>query len=99
MQSHQIKTPSDLKAFVEEAGHEPHFFTRKTMLYFGDTMRNYGVRKTVIMCYYDDEGNFVSDGGVQREVFELFRKASVKHGLKDSAYFDAVTFKRVHAVK
>lgn len=37
------KTPSDLKSFVECAGHDSHFFTRKTMKFFGDTMRNYGL--------------------------------------------------------
>ena len=36
-------TPSMLKYKVEKAGNEPYFFTRKTMKFFGDTMRNYGV--------------------------------------------------------
>lgn len=35
-------TPSELKYQVEEAN--PYFFSRKTMTFFGDTMRNYGVR-------------------------------------------------------
>lgn len=39
-----IETASDLKYYVEHAGREPHFFTRETMKFFGDTMRNYGVR-------------------------------------------------------
>lgn len=37
-------TPSELKYEVEKAGHESEFFTRKTMKFFGDTMKNYGVR-------------------------------------------------------
>ena len=37
-------TPSELKYQVELSGHEPYFFTRKTMKFFGDTMANYGVR-------------------------------------------------------
>lgn len=37
-------TPSELKYNVEQAGYSPYFFTRKTMKFFGDTMRNYGVR-------------------------------------------------------
>ena len=41
-------TPSQLKYEVEVAGHERHFFDRKTMKFFGDTMSNYGVRSTVI---------------------------------------------------
>ena len=37
-------TPSELKYNVETRGTETFFFTRKTMKFFGDTMRNYGVR-------------------------------------------------------
>lgn len=88
-----IKTASDLKYYVENAGHESFFFARKTMRFFGDTMRNYGVRKTTIQTCYDAEGNYV-DGGTTLEVYELYRRKSVKHGLSDSAYFDAVTFHR-----
>jgi hypothetical protein len=36
-------TPSQLKAKVEQ-GKDSYFFTRDTMKFFGDTMRNYGVR-------------------------------------------------------
>lgn len=80
-----IKTASDLKYYVEQAGHESHFFTRDTMKFFGDTMRNYGVKETVITDNY----------GGRRRVIELFRKRPVKHGMKDSAYFDSETFQRV----
>jgi len=34
-------TPSELKYQVEKT--ESFFFTRKTMKFFGDTMKNYGV--------------------------------------------------------
>ncbi len=37
-------TPSELKRKVELSGQEPYFFTRKTMQFFGDTMKNYSVR-------------------------------------------------------
>ena len=37
-------TPSELKQNVEAAGHEPYFFVYKTMKFFGDSMKNYGVR-------------------------------------------------------
>lgn len=87
-QSYKIKTASDLKYHVEQAGHESHFFARSTMKFFGDTMRNYGVRKTTIIRSYNNE---------KTEVFELYRRRSVKHGLRDSAYFDAKTFERVFA--
>lgn len=65
---------------VESAGHESFFFTRDTMKFFGDTMRNYGVRAATI------------DG---RAVWELYRKRPVKHGMTDSAYFSQDEFRRV----
>ncbi len=82
----EIKTPSDLKYCVERSGFESYFFTRKTMNFFGDTMRNYGVRKMTIDTTYDK--------GLS--VYELYRRKPVKHNLIESAYFDAKTFKRVH---
>ena len=36
-------TPSELKYQVEQHNPESFFFTRKTMRFHGDTMRNYGV--------------------------------------------------------
>ena len=78
----QIKTPSDLKAFVDETG--SHFFDRKTMRFFGDTMANFRLRKVEI------------NG---KEVFELSRKKPVKNGLNSVYYFDAETFKRIHNVE
>lgn len=77
-------TPSELKSFYEEYNPRGHFFDRDTMKFFGDTMRNFGLRETKI------------DG---RMVYELFRKKPVKHGLHESAYFDAETFKIVYARK
>ena len=75
---------SELKYRVENAGHESHFFTRKTMKFFGDTMRNYGARGPVTIQTYSGPC----------EVFELYRRRPVKHGLRDSAFFDAETFER-----
>ena len=68
-------TASELKYNVEQ-GHDRYFFTRDSMRFFGDTMRNYGVR----------------DGGT---TWKLYRRHPVKHGFRDSAYFDKATFKRV----
>lgn len=79
-------TPSELKRLVETAGHEPHFFTHRTMRFFGDTMRNYGVRAAPV--------TFKGYSGETLTAWELHRKRPVKHGLKDSAYFDTVTFER-----
>ena len=41
----QIKTPSNLKAFVENNPKTSHFFDRKTMKFFGDTMKNFGINR------------------------------------------------------
>lgn len=88
-------TPSELKYRIEQAGHDSHFFTRATMKFFGDSMRNYGVRNTYVVSNFDSDGNYVAEG-VRRQVWELWRKQPVKRGMKDSAYFDAFTFDRVH---
>lgn len=67
-------TPSELK-HQYETSIGGHFFERKTMEFFGDTMRNYNVRDA---------------GGC----WELYRRKPVKHGLKNSAYFDKDSFKQ-----
>ena len=77
-------TPSQLKYHIESAGHESHFFDRKTMQFFGDRMSNYGVR---------DAGMIEDISGRQVPAWELWRKRPVKYGLKDSAYFHKETFK------
>lgn len=40
----EIKTPSDLKYYHELNNPNSAFFSRKTMKFFGDTMKNYGIR-------------------------------------------------------
>ena len=74
-------TASELKAKIEQTGEQPYFFSRETMKFFGDTMRNFGVRQS-------------TRGGVP--VWELWRKRPVKHGNKNSFYFDQQTFRRVY---
>ena len=83
-----IKTASDLKYYVEQAGHEPHYFTRSSMKFFGDRMSNYGVRLVDVETY---------SGMVK--AYELFRRKAVKFGMRDSSYFDAATFQRVFEKK
>ena len=73
-------TPSELKYNVEKTGSV--FFTRDSMKFFGDTMKNYRVRAAI-------KNNLF--------VWELWRKNPVKHGLKKSAYFDQITFERVYS--
>lgn len=84
-------TPSELKQQVEQSS-DSHFFTRRTMQFFGDTMANYGVRGTFILETMHDETT-----GKPRflEVWELYRKKPVKHDLMGSAYFCKATFRRV----
>lgn len=67
----QIKTPTQLKGFVEN-GSDSYYFTRDTMKFFGDTMRNYDIRKHSLKGLL---------------VIELYRKRPVKHGLLSSHYF------------
>lgn len=70
-------TPSQLKYNHELYNGGSYFFSRDTMKFFGDTMRNYGVK---------DRGLY----------YELYRKSHVKHGLRNSAYFDKLLFKRIN---
>ena len=79
-------TASELKAMIEAKGTVSHFFTRKTMKFFGDTMSNYGVRETVIDTW--------SENNV--EVYELYRRHPVKHGLQKSVYFRKDTLEIAH---
>lgn len=81
-------TPSDLKYRVTKANPASHFFSRDTMKFFGDTMRNYGVRTAdiqTLVCGY---------GVVDVECWELYRKRPVKNNLQSSVYFDKISFKR-----
>lgn len=89
----QDMNASELKAKVESAGHEPYFFSRKTMKAFGDSMRNYGVRSAVIVSEYDSAGNYV--GAVSIEVWELYRKRPVNGGSSGPAYFSKEHFNQV----
>ncbi len=82
-------TASELKYQVEQHATESYFFTRKTMKFFGDTMRNYGVCKATIDTYTQKD----------IEVWELYRKRPVKHNNQASAYFNRETFQRVLARK
>lgn len=87
-------TPSELKYRVEKAGHDRFFFTRDTMRFFGDTMANYGVRSTTVTI--DEWVNDKPTGRVITvEAWELWRKRPVKHGMRDSTFFDKTTYARV----
>lgn len=98
MLAHQIKTASDLRDFIESTGRDSHFFDRKTMRFFGDTMKNYGVSKVTIRVSYDKDGNYIEEGE-QIEAWELFRRRAVKHGLHDSRFFRADNFHQAYPIK
>lgn len=78
-------TPSELKYNVEASGKSPYYFTRKTMRFWGDTMRNYGVRGPY---------QLVNNSGEIVLVMELYRKNPVKNGIIDSAFFNALTWSK-----
>lgn len=88
-------TPSRLKYELENSGSNSHFFSRENMKFSGDTMRNYGVRSAVIRTNYNADGAWMGKDGIDLEVWELYRRRPVKHGLKASAYFAKGTFVRV----
>ena len=73
---------SDLK-YLYECADDGCFFTRSTMSFFGDTMRNYGVRLVMVVDKYPNEG----EPNEPRKALELYRRRAVKHGLQSSAYF------------
>lgn len=87
---------SQLKYEVESHNPESYFFDRRVMKAFGDTMSNYGVRKVTIRAMYDANGKYVGEQGEEIEAWELYRKRPVKAGNKESAYFRADNFRRVH---
>jgi hypothetical protein len=76
---------SELKYNVETKT-TSNFFSRSSMKFFGDTMRNYGVCSAEVKTW----------DGEKVKVWELYRKHPVKHGLDSSAYFNKSTFERVH---
>lgn len=78
-------TPFDLKYAIESCRPESQFFSRENMRFSGDTMRNYGVCKKTVK----------TNDGESVEVWELFRKRPVKHGLSASAFFACDDFRRV----
>jgi hypothetical protein len=56
------------------------------MQFFGDTMKNYGVREAVINTWSEENV----------PVYELYRRHPVKHGLQTSAYFRKDTLETAH---
>lgn len=78
---------TQLRAAHEAAHPDSHFFTRRSMAFFGDTMSNYAVSSEPV--------SFLDYSGDKMTCWELRRKRAVKHGLKAPAYFCAETFRKV----
>lgn len=76
----KIKNVGDLKHYMEASGKHPYFFSKDTMRFFGDTMSNFGLRRTSL-------------GDIP--VFCLYRKRPVKDGLSQPFYFNRLTLERV----
>ena len=89
-------TPSELKYQHETVCPESYFFDHKTMRFFGDTMRNYGVRSATVPYHWDETGNNYLETPRMVEAWELYRKRAVNGGLKSSAYFCKQTFRQIH---
>lgn len=82
-------TPATLKYHVQNTG--SNFFDHKTMRFFGDTMRNYGVTSRPVMVKEYD--------GTETECWELYRRRPTAHGMTSSAYFCTTTYRRVYPAK
>lgn len=80
-------TPAELKANVENTSTDRHFFTRDTMKFFGDTMRNYGVTSKPVIVE--------TRSGEVVECWELYRRKPVKHGMQSTTYFATDNYRRV----
>ena len=81
-------TSSELKYQHERNNPDGYFFCRKTMSFFGDTMRNYAVSKQPV--------TIKTPSGDNVECYELRRKRAVRHGNTSSAFFACYDFRIVH---
>jgi hypothetical protein len=68
-------TVYEIKTLYKRNNPEGHFFDNKTMRFFGDTLKNFGVRDGGIV-------KVTTENGVEDvEVWELYRKRPVHGGL------------------
>lgn len=80
-------TTSELKRNIESTRKESHFFTRSTMKFFGDTMKNLGVRSATVKT-----AEWSSMEGATIECWELYRK----QGRKSSWFWSKDTFLQIY---
>jgi len=67
-------TPSQIKAIYQKKHPDGHFFTPKTMKFFGDTMKNYGCRKfeNMTVMYRKPGSPIMVFGRPDKTSFEFF---------------------------
>ncbi len=70
---YRAPTVGELRYLYSKAVPSGHFFDRRSMRFFGDTSKNYGVR-----CAKRSDGS---------TILELYRRKPVKHGVSTSHYF------------
>ena len=85
--------PSQLRYEVEKHNAESHFFDRKTMKFFGDTMRNFGCYRDAIRTAFSIDGEWEPEG-IDRDVYVLYRKNVKRNQNKVAGYFCCITFKK-----
>jgi hypothetical protein len=81
---------STLKFYYQKHNPNGYFFSRRTMRFFGDTMRNYGVKSRRFL-------NGPGKHGPGADFWELWRKTPVNGGLRESAFFNKQSFQHVSA--
>jgi hypothetical protein len=81
-------TPSQLKAHVDATG--SYYFSRETLRFFGDTMRNFAVYGPKDVTQRD---------GTKVKAWQLWRKRATKLAAGHVAYFDTTTYEHVSAAR
>lgn len=77
-------TPSELKYEIEKTDPENCYFSRDSVRFFGDTMRNYGVRSTAGGLYWELYRKRPVKNGLKESVYwdKTTFKRSFPRGLK-----------------
>ena len=91
-------TLTELKSNVDNTGSK--FFSRGSLKFLGDSLRNYGVRSGVVDSEYGEDRKYMGAGNTRTvDAWELYRKSPVKNGLTNSTYFDKKNFQVVFTIK
>lgn len=91
---------SQLRAAIESTGRETHFFDRKTMRFFGDTMANYGVRSVRVLAMTNEiDPETQKYTMAETDAWELYRRRPVKAGNQKSHYFAKSDYRKLFCVE